>query len=316
MTFDNLRSQVRLFLSVDAIGSSAFKYSTDPEKVAKWIKSFEAFYDSFEECINEAYLESESLDVPELWKPLGDELVYTVEIKDENEANRQIKRIIKAIQSYSKRVNDSEKPDQLFIKSTAWIAGIPAINKEMPIQYPDGEFRTDYIGPSIDAGFRLAKFSSKRKMAISVDLALLLTHPELKDGIERKLFHFEGREPLKGIYGNKPYPIIWMNVERDDKSSFETLEASLTSDTSQVKSTELLHDYCSKFIDEIVHGAQLIRPYFTENKSSLFYREKPIDDHVKIIEAIKRSSPEKLDIDIPESNGDSSINDVPNLEDF
>ena len=82
----------------------------------------------------------------------------------------------------------------------------------------------DYIGPSIDTGFRLGGMASPRKLVISVDLAYLLSVEQERHNREPAAysvgplsfqkfdFKYEGRLPLKGVLGGAPYPVIWIDL--------------------------------------------------------------------------------------------------------
>ena len=77
--------RVRLFLSVDLSGSTAFKNSQDGEArdqaSPKWVTAFDAFYRGFPAKFRSSYAlrktsQSGSDNCPKLWKAVGDELIF------------------------------------------------------------------------------------------------------------------------------------------------------------------------------------------------------------------------------------------------
>ncbi|MHC5147472.1 hypothetical protein [Stenotrophomonas rhizophila] len=87
----------------------------------------------------------------------------------------------------------------------------------------DALISRDFIGQAIDTGFRVSTHATVRKLALSVELAhiLSMTCAQIADG---KLdipmlgatglrFYFDGRQALKGVMGGIPYPVIWLDAE-------------------------------------------------------------------------------------------------------
>jgi len=91
------------------------------------------------------------------------------------------------------------------VKGTGWLAGFPVMNSVMP---GDSVSHFDFLGSSIDIGFRLSRFASPRKFIFSVELAYVLSAPGklIENG-----FRYHGKEILKGVLANRPYPIFWLD---------------------------------------------------------------------------------------------------------
>jgi hypothetical protein len=129
--------------------------------------------------------------------------------------------------------------EDLDIKSTAWIALFPAPNAEVFFRRGGAQFRSDpgddvvllqaemrdqwhtgadrgdiirdFVGPSIDTGFRLTDWARPRRLILSADLAFLLTSSyAISD--EPLPLHFSGAQKLRGVVGEQPYPMIWLPV--------------------------------------------------------------------------------------------------------
>jgi hypothetical protein len=72
----------------------------------------------------------------------------------------------------------------------------------------------EFIGPQMDIGFRVAKFSSSMNLVLALELALFVITARLEDvpAARGLRFHYEGRETLKGVSAEKPYPIVTLLI--------------------------------------------------------------------------------------------------------
>lgn len=254
-SFDDRK--VILFLSVDIIGSTSFKNKSISQ--LEWLSFFTEFYKQFplfflknlEDQFNSVIPEK-----PEIWKSLGDELIFTVPINNHEEAR-------KFVIAFSNSVFKYPMNNELTLKGTAWIAGFPVINAIISSDYNEDKKNIDYIGPQIDIGFRLCKFATNLKFIISVELLLIITKTTSS---ELNIF-LDEPESLKGVLGNKPYPIIWIkNLDSSDNN----LNKLLNRYEITVNSNKLW-DYCKEFIEKA--GKPFMVP-FLKNDSN--FSEKPI----------------------------------------
>ena len=128
-----LSPQLRLFLSVDVVGSTAFKHRKAQDGESKpWLKFIHGFYTGFPEMCwrRVAEVQTEAapgtiLARPYLWKALGDELIFSVPLKHPAYARLYLKAfrlaLVKAIEHWA----CGEKPLPISFKGTAWLAGFP-----------------------------------------------------------------------------------------------------------------------------------------------------------------------------------------------
>lgn len=313
--FDPFRSTLRLFMSVDIVGSTAFKQtgvatkdedSRDGKLPAEpWFSPIAQFYRQIELLFAQEwkiYTDKHSSNFgwqtgspPEFWKGIGDEVVYYKDITHHQEAYCCLHCWINAVNRY--RLILQQKFPKLDVKSTAWVAGFPVNNSEIIFRtnvddvvephggsdavfdnaqllkrYYNGSNRSglvrDFIGPSIDTGFRLAQFASPRKLIVSVDLALLLSSAEGARPREfcyhAMEFYFDGTSLLKGVLGGVPYPIIWVDLLGAD--SLESAEDRL-SRRENVNQAHL-RDYCEEFLAK--YKARISRPYIRDRFDVLF----------------------------------------------
>lgn len=153
------------------------------------------------------------------WKFSGDEILFTTVLKDHREVATHLEAFRTLLRSYPHEWAKKKIP--LGLKGTAWLAGFPITNRELEIP---GAAAPDYIGPSIDLGFRISKFASQRRLVLSADLALMLLNAAVKLGQEDQFDVFLlRRESLKGVVGGKPYPIVWLDVGDQDEEREERL---------------------------------------------------------------------------------------------
>ncbi|MBW8814708.1 MAG: hypothetical protein JF588_14905 [Caulobacterales bacterium] len=233
---EGLKPRLRLFLSVDLVGSTSYKQSR-----SVWSPEILSFYRNFDYALQAQYRafsegHRTALPAPEFWKSNGDELLYVCELQNLSHAHAVIHLWLAALNDYRAMGGDAAKP--MDVKSTAWIGLFPAPNAEIffrrgappPLSAagdpmlaqadirdewyanPNNPAITrDFVGPSMDTGFRLTSWATPRRMIVSVDLAFLLTGAYTR-GVGPLRLHFSGKDKLKDIIGNQPYPTIWIPV--------------------------------------------------------------------------------------------------------
>lgn len=214
--------RLRIFLSVDTVGSTAFKQGQESLPGAPhWVDAFRLFYSRVDAALSEHW---EQLppdlagDCPEFWKGLGDEVLYWKELKD-------YRQTLLAIRAWRDTVGSSRetlvaKYPQLDLKASAWVANFP---NNVAIQLPSSRSavghasRFDYIGPSMDLGFRLGTLSSPTRLVTSVGLTLMIAEAIRDAGIHADDVRLAYGAPtvLKGVLGGTPYPAFWVDTRTD-----------------------------------------------------------------------------------------------------
>lgn len=239
--------ELLLFLSVDVVGSTAYKQSRIGTSGETWLGPFVAFATSFRKFFDHALImgnkkaEEEKVELgkpeaPRLWKSLGDELIFTVPLRSSVEAPYFVWSFKEAVGWYKK---DMERRfPELSVKATGWVAGFPLINRKIRI----GEADTDYIGPQIDIGFRIAKYSTSRRFTVSVGLAYMLTI------IHRSVFplniYYEGQKEVKGVLESGQYPMFWIDVPAEKPD----LEEPLLGGARDCPDTKHVVAFCADFL--------------------------------------------------------------------
>lgn len=249
-----------IFLSFDIVNSTAYKslnpYWTKTITLFRDF-SFKYMSECFREKPKDSNTEKDFCDLKYFfWKNLGDEVIFMFP----NPKISELHKLPDASWSVLNRISKSlETPTnnssvKVSVKATIWIAEIDEkdwlrkkrikeewevlekdeyteIDKEPPFQerniniaINDTEHNTiDFLGPDIDTGFRLSHYASHNKLTIDARLTWILIqlmdenqyHNYFKDNAK-----IVGYEPLKGVWNEKPYPIIWYIPEWDTKNLF------------------------------------------------------------------------------------------------
>ena len=290
-----LHEGLYLFLSVDVIGSTAYKNRPHAPRKAQhpWLKFFAGFQNEFEGFLIREEGPGETSPVealpeherPKLWKSLGDELVYTVQLTSYDHCSVVFGAFQWAIEAYNKSLH-KDKKFPLNVKGAAWLAGFPVINAAIPPAVPSEGVSgwLDYIGPSIDTGFRLCRFASMSRIVVSVDLAYILA----KDAGRAPKFILGGRESLKGVLGGRPYPIILVMLGEitSDEQLYQELEEVKPVDGQK------LFSYCRDFIRSVGDPMLIAEPYVLPPGDDGTH---PIDgvmppEHKEVLEQIRQEA--------------------------
>ncbi len=254
-----VNAELILFVSIDVVGATAYKNNPHEERKDEhpWLKFFKDLYGDFDrELRSEIYnipdWNPNADQIPELWKLLGDELVYTVKLSDGKHAKHIIRAFRSSITNYIEIIRRQDLP--LSLKATAWTAGFPVVNARIETEPTTHTIRelVDYIGPSIDAGFRLCKYASDGKFIISVELALILTRVILDPDFD---YFLDGTEPLKGVMRGKPYPIIWISMASEENRLYRSVMERKPVNASN------LREYLQEYVAAVKDPLMICEPY-------------------------------------------------------
>lgn len=239
---------LRLFAGADIVGSTGFKSSVERQLTPSWAATFEHYVQEFPPLIGQAYESLPEAILPcekrlSIWKFLGDEFLFTAQLLDYRHALTHVWVLKEAVNRFNELWRQQQLP--LRLKATAWVAGFPVINREIRFQTKLGEQR-DFVGPSIDAGFRISKFSTAKRFVVSAELALLLLDTLLATPqVEPCRLMYHGREVLRGVVRGKPYPIVWIDMQDGEL----TLEEELLGISAQPKH-HTLRSFLADFLDQ------------------------------------------------------------------
>lgn len=250
--------RLRLFLSVDLVGSTAFKSDTGRSNL-KWIKAFQKFYGEFPAHFSKKYEqicaeiadmgEDEKLNTPKVWKTIGDEIIFVNRVNSITQLGAYVQAFSEALIDFGDDVRGSYNLDT---KGNAWIAAFPTPNRSIQLAINgladplSGEQELlgekfeaavdkkpsdyDFLGKGIDGGFRISRNSTTETFTISPALAYLLC--KAKRNIDTTKFNgrfiFHEPQNFKGVVGGARYPVISLITSRSPEfDDLETLEAEL-----------------------------------------------------------------------------------------
>jgi len=223
------------------VGSTEFKSGlgnvpVDRSAHPRWVDEIRNFYQEFPQGFRKRYHQHTSHPeykihedaVPTVWKTIGDEIIFCCRVNSAEHLVCIVSAFTEALDDYGRVLG--VRCRNLDVKGTAWLAAFPAPNVTVEIstgpmvELPEEDIETradktphkfDFLGSGIDCGFRLARFSSTDKLAISAELALSLC--ESANASSKPFggkFNYIGREELKGVINGRPYPIIAIMTER------------------------------------------------------------------------------------------------------
>jgi hypothetical protein len=254
-------SKVYMFFSIDFVGST--KYKADDENWSLFYReALDKIYEKFSQP-REEFLK--------YWKFSGDEIVFYGQV----ESLEQIISNLKKIYDEQNKILNGEYDEfrefnqKLSLKSTCWISYIddpnadadvretniviPIIGKELrnnlsgpnDVEYVESLKQYEFIGPSIDEGFRITSLSRQGVVTINFDLAVLLSfYAEETDG----LFAIVGFKRLKGIWKNNLYPVCWYFKNLENYKDFVKKQPYYFLPSE----CEILKDFeCVKFDDNV-----------------------------------------------------------------
>jgi hypothetical protein len=234
---EGLKPRLRLFLSVDLVGATHYKQSRN-----RWRPEILSFYRDFDFILQSEYrtfVQGYKLpfDAPQFWKSNGDEMLYVCEITSLSHAQALMHVWLWTLHRY--QIQREPGDEHLEVKSTAWIGLFPAPNSEVFFRRGGSSLDDDlardavvvqselrdewyanpatpsitreFVGPSIDTGFRLTSWATPHRLILSVDLAFLLSSSD-PEGLGPLSLRLSGQEKLKGVIDEQPYPTIWIPV--------------------------------------------------------------------------------------------------------
>lgn len=266
---------LHLFLSVDISGSTRYKNSR-PDSDAfppYWKALFELFYTSiearFRNHIKTKDKRDELFQRPGVWKLLGDEIIFECLIYSETEALRLVSAFLKAVRDLDAEIRGLYP---VRLKGTAWTAGTPIRNAPFETPSTGAKGQADYIGPDMDIGFRICKLSQPGRMAISMDLADILSREDVPGNLR---FYHVGWQVLEGVFDNKPYPVIWLNdsdpqfIPPWEEEGDERTKCFMSKE--KVKDKDALQKLVASVRASLPH-LRLFPPYFSEDDMPPYHK--------------------------------------------
>jgi len=208
------QSGLYLFFSFDLVNSTQFKASHP----GIWPVVVRRFYEFVENAF------STRLELVKLWKFVGDEILFFKKAQKIQDLGQCLDAACEALNAAEALLHqiDSAAREMLSVKATAWVAPAqylpPSSSEKVNLEerniivktgsLPDSG-DTDFLGPDVDAGFRISKFTQRRRLVVSAHLAWLLYRKRENWSDIEKSLRIVGYETLKGVWAGRPYPIFW-----------------------------------------------------------------------------------------------------------
>lgn len=203
----------RLFLSCDLVGSTNYKQeksATDED----WYLPFATFYQEFPE-ITRKYVPPEVN--ARVWKAAGDELIFIADVTSEAQVHDVVQAWLTCLTDFQESL-DLVAP-KMAVKGAAFMATFPAPDREIEIgeSAPDVSPVLDFLGPSIDTGFRIFGTSSERYFTMTVEVAWAYAEHLLHIHHQDEDLRFLGVRSLKGVWGGRDYPLMAIDRQPREK---------------------------------------------------------------------------------------------------
>lgn len=263
----------RLFASADIVGSTAFKVSMANEK-QRWAHVFSAFFRDFPASLRACFEElpgeiragfRKPPGCLRVWKFVGDEILFEIELENHVHAVCHAIAFKKALHEYSNELSTKHK-GKLGLKGTIWGAGFPVANVEVSTPRESSRVQArDFLGPSVDLGFRLASMADLRRIPVSADIAYFLAKAIIGQPNLEKQIMLLASEPraLKGVAGGTPYPMLWI----DRLDGIQTAEDKLLNREWTPNNSNMC-EYLTELFGN--HASGVVRPFIEADESAEF----------------------------------------------
>lgn len=213
-------SGLYFFLSLDLVNSTEYK-----AKNGDWKHLIRMFYDQAADY----WQNHQGSFQPHVWKYAGDEVLFYGKVRSVSELEAAVEASYRALKTVCKTVQtwtEHRSTTTLYVKGTCWCAfaeyqkpsAESAAREErgharnIVFQSPLGRtYALDFLGPEIDAGFRISSGSIKHALVVSAELADLLRRRG--QGQRSKYLRIVDYRELKGVWEGRHYPIVWYRTD-------------------------------------------------------------------------------------------------------
>ena len=272
---------VTLFFSFDIVNSTDYKQKNP----LHWPKRINRILDFIKKNVNEL------LPGSAIWRILGDEIIFIMPVQNLEVLYGMILAIRKILVQTIDEIHSWDNFGILSLKAVSWIAFITDnVNEDVSdnvntvagqsgeskwynysliyhIDSIHGRYISEFIGNDIDCGFRLRDYSVKGMLFVSFELAFLINKEIQKSsnsnnfGEENQNLFLQllGFKKLKGIWNNRPYPIIWCSLSKTN----EVLLSDITYDLFE--SNSLISEFKSNLNGNGIYPSY----YFTDINKAL-----------------------------------------------
>ena len=209
----NFPRSLILLLSVDIVGSSAYKVAVSKQEgPLAWVRAYQDFYNTTPAIVRDSRRSTQVLapnqDLPDgltttlrLWKSIGDQLIFFSEPRNAAQLEFDCQCFLLALEKANDRMMNYWG---FSLHGAAWAFEEGDQNlrinlqSELPDEAPSADF--DLIGPDIDLGFRLVAEAAPGQLLVPLEMSSWLQDSHLA-------IKLVGEASLKGIRLD-PYPLL------------------------------------------------------------------------------------------------------------
>lgn len=218
-------SGIYFFLSLDLVNSTAYKADHQD-----WKFYTRMFYDNAREFWTKHRLNF----VPQVWKYAGDEVLFYSRVRSVVHLQAAVSASHYAVRALSDTVQTWTRNarTRMYVKGTCWAAHasythpssideLPTPDARDPSQRnlvfeptPEGTRATpalDFLGPEIDAGFRISAGSMRSELIVAAEVAQVIWAKGAGEIADR--FRVVEFRSLKGVWNGRHYPLIWYRTD-------------------------------------------------------------------------------------------------------
>lgn len=253
---EDMKKDIVLFFSFDIVNSTSYKTIN----YYGWAQVLNLL---FKELRKEV---CNKIHGSEMWRVLGDEAIFVIKIRNEDDLQEYINKIFKIMVlmifklktghffDFDSNANLMKLQNILSLKTSAWLAIVNDIGdisdkdilqKDIDniferYQPQDGCEIFEFLGNDIDTGFRIATQTQDGRMVLSYELAYLISQKTES----LSFLHIITYKKLKGVWKDKLYPIIWYHDPKAYVEFYEKeilLEDSFTFDACD--ESDLIKEY-------------------------------------------------------------------------
>ena len=215
----NFPSHLILLLSIDIVGSSAYKFAVSQQHgPLAWVRAYQDFYNTIPAIVRDLRLSTQafvanrgspdgSTTTLQLWKSIGDQLIFFSEPRHSAQLEFDCQCFLLALEQANDRMMNQWG---FALHGAAWAFEEGDHNLRIDLQTGlsdvDSSSAFDLIGPDIDLGFRLVAEAAPGQLLVPLEMSSWLQDSHLA-------INLVGEASLKGIRLD-PYPLLELKSSR------------------------------------------------------------------------------------------------------
>ncbi len=291
------RRSVELFFSFDIVNSTAYKTLN----FTGWSQVIIALFSEIQKRV------VKKMPSAEMWRILGDEVIFLVPIKEKDDIFIYISKIFEIMIDMVMQLKKGSFFDKLelhdlerdlmkmqniiSVKASALIAIIGENLKKLEqydniierFKLQEGYGLFEFLGNDIDTGFRVKTNTQDRRLVIDYELAYLLS----RNTDYLRNIHIITYKRLKGVWQNRLYPIIWYY---DDKY-FEGTSFDDSFYYDEIENSELVKEYLKNKTEPLLKKEMYSDVDYALNK---IMQDQKLEDKFDRMDRIIKESQEDL----------------------